>query len=234
MLDRENNAIVDARAACRQFDADLSAYLESEERPGVPRHAGECPFCNAILQDFKQIRAQSLALPLDRPGARVWANIRATLADEGILREPWQVWLGEFLQAAWLRNAAPIGALACLAVLGVSLLFQRTTLAPGDGLVSTPVVAEAGAASPPASEEENALVRTVGEMQKSYTAHEHSLNPALLASYQKGLESLDASIQECRDSIKREPDNALAREYLVAAYTQKAEVLATALEYDER
>jgi len=54
------------------------------------------------------------------------------------------------------------------------------------------------------------------------------------ATYRKGLESLDASIEECRASVEREPGDTLARQYLVAAYTQKAEVLATALQFDVR
>jgi hypothetical protein len=47
------------------------------------------------------------------------------------------------------------------------------------------------------------------------------------------LNSLDASIRECNDSLQREPGNSLAHEYLLAAYSQKAEVLSSALEIDE-
>jgi len=34
--------------------------------------------------------------------------------------------------------------------------------------------------------------------------------------------------------VERDPNNTLAREYLVSAYEQKAQVLSTALEYDSQ
>ena len=58
--------------------------------------------------------------------------------------------------------------------------------------------------------------------------------PDLKATYDKSLVSLDHSIEECLDSLQNEPRNALAHEYLLTAYTRKAEVLSSALEFDGR
>jgi hypothetical protein len=52
--------------------------------------------------------------------------------------------------------------------------------------------------------------------------------------YQKRLRSLDNSINECRDSVRRQPADDLAQQYLLTAYAQKAEVLASALEFGNR
>jgi hypothetical protein len=71
-------------------------------------------------------------------------------------------------------------------------------------------------------------------MEASYRASEKSLDPTMQASYQKGLESLNNSIQECQESVKKEPGNTMAREYLATAYQEKAAVLSAALEYDGR
>jgi hypothetical protein len=80
----------------------------------------------------------------------------------------------------------------------------------------------------------DALERVVHELEETFRAREGSLAPDLKATYENSLISLDASIRECSDSLEREPDNSLAHEYLLAAYSQKAEVLSSALEFDER
>jgi len=85
------------------------------------------------------------------------------------------------------------------------------------------------AAEPPEVRE---LARTVDEMEKSFQARRATLDPAVKAIYEKGLESLDSSIDECRTSVEQEPQNSLASEYLVAAYTQKAAVLESALQFE--
>jgi hypothetical protein len=77
-----------------------------------------------------------------------------------------------------------------------------------------------------------ALAATVSELENSYQARKTSFEPADQDTYERSLASLNNSIREARASLKEEPENALAREYLTAAYEQKAEVLSAALEYD--
>ncbi|MGD0694586.1 MAG: hypothetical protein ABSB82_06990 [Terriglobia bacterium] len=225
-----------ARAACRQFDLDLPAYLEGEDRPRVASHAQECAFCGVVLADLELIRSRSSELLLEDPPARVWANLHATLAAEGYLREPqvvpqggmkWFPSLGEF---HLMRYAAPFAAMACL-ILAATLLTIRTnqnhvsrTSSPQ---ASVPVNAPEAAVNA-------GLVESVSAMEKSYREREKFLDPSIQASYRKGLKSLDDSIRECRDSLDKEPTDAVAREYLASAYQQKAAVLFAALEYDGR
>jgi hypothetical protein len=71
-------------------------------------------------------------------------------------------------------------------------------------------------------------------MEKSYWAREKSLDPSVQVIYQKSLRSLDNSINECRASVRRQPADDLAQQYLLTAYAQKAEVLTSALEFGSR
>ncbi len=222
-----------ARAACRQFDLDLPAYLEGEDRPRVASHAQECAFCGVVLADLELIRWRSSELLLEDPPARVWANIRATLAAEGYLREPqvgWLKWLPSLGEFHLMRYAAPFAAMACL-ILVATLLTIRTNQdrvsRPSSPQESVPVNAPEAAVNA-------GLVESVSAMEKSYREREKFLDPAIQASYRKGLKSLDDSIRECRDSLDKEPTDAVAREYLASAYQQKAAVLFAALEYDGR
>jgi hypothetical protein len=85
----------------------------------------------------------------------------------------------------------------------------------------------------PASED-GALARVVTELESSFRANEASMAPDLKATYEKSLVSLDGSIRECLDSLRQEPRNTLAHDYLLTAYTRKAEVLSSALEFEGR
>lgn len=219
----------EARALCSQFDLELPAFLEGEDRPAVVSHAKQCPFCSVVLADFQVIRAQLPETLLEDPPARVWSNVRATLASEGIFREPVAGWRGWLPQHGLLRYAAPFAALASMVLLATVLLLRPTSLINPPSISSTaspmaiPVAANEASLAPPEG---------LAQMEKSYQDREKSLDPVVHASYQKGLKSLDNSIEECEASVKKDPGNALAREYLAAAYEQKAAVLSAALEYD--
>ena len=52
---------------------------------------------------------------------------------------------------------------------------------------------------------------------------------AVTASIRRNLSIVDNFIQICEKSVREQPDNELAREYLYGAYQQKAELLATAM-----
>lgn len=221
-----------SRARCRQFDADLPAFFEGESLPGVVSHAKECPFCAVILADLELIRNESRALPLEESPATVWANVRATLAAEGMIQEPTGGWLRWVPVPVLARFAAPVGALACLAIVSAVLLVPPASLDQSGSSGWLSVTDRDAMAARVYSLEDSALAGMVSELEKSFESRQASLAPAVKAAYRKGLESLDASIRESRASVEREPANTLAREYLVSAYTQKAEVLAAALKFD--
>jgi hypothetical protein len=53
-------------------------------------------------------------------------------------------------------------------------------------------------------------------------------DPLVVASYQQNLALVDKAIGVCQKQVDEDPDNDLARDYLMTAYQQKAE-LVTAL-----
>jgi hypothetical protein len=90
----------------------------------------------------------------------------------------------------------------------------------------------ASTATPPS--EDGALAGLVQELESNYRAKEASLAPDVKATYNKSLVSLNDSIRECLDCLQHEPRNTLAHEYLLTAYTRKAEILSFALESEGR
>ncbi len=210
-------------AACQLFDHELAAYLEGEERPKLVAHIRECPFCHSMLADLEGIGAVASHLAPQEPPERMWTSIRASLIAEGIIRQRetfWRRWRERWPTWAGFHNPIAVAALGCLMVLGVGLLWSRKTVPPPPPSVDLSDVAGAAAA--------------VGPMEMSYHARAASFEPSVKETYQKSLDSLDGEIRECLNSVRQEPDNSLAREYLLAAYQQKAHVLQSALEVEGR
>jgi hypothetical protein len=202
--------------ACLRFDAELTSYLEGEERPAVTAHAAECGFCCAVLADLDLIRSAAISLELEEPSARLWANVRSALAEEGIIRSARS---SRWSWPAWISHPLPVGALAALILVGLLSLGRGVNLSGRH-----PPSPAANMAVDPGVQE------SVREMEGAFRAHTVALDPVIEATFRKDLESLDGEIRECRASLENRPDDGLAREYLAAAYTEKAQILASALD----
>jgi len=210
-------------SACRLLDQELAAYLEGQERPKLVAHIRECSFCYSMLADLEAIRSASSQLALEEPPPRIWRGIRASLIAEEIIRQPgvsWRRWFERWPGWAGLYNPIAVATLGCLMVLGIGLLrvpSARVSAPPTASRVDLSDVDLAGAAA------------AVGPMETTYHVRAASFEPSVKETYQKSLDSLDGEIRECLHSVQQEPDNSLAREYLLAAYQQKAYVLQSAL-----
>ena len=222
----------DRSAACFRLELELQNYMEGENKPFVLAHTRECAFCRVLVEDLEGLRVAAGALPLEGPSPVVWSNIRAQLAAEGLFAEKASLW-NWFSRLDFLRRPIPVAAFMGMLVLGCLLTAPRKY--PVQDLNST-LPAPAGrteARSMGFTADGQALERAVRELEEAYRAREGSLAPDVKATYQNSLNSLDTSIRECSDSLQREPGDSMAHEYLLAAYSQKAEVLSSALDLDE-
>ena len=219
---------------CREFDTNLPAYLEGEKSADVQVHAQQCSSCRSLLADLESIRVAARDLPMESPSPRVWHNLRAALAEERLIREResfWRRWTSSF---SLVPRSAPAAALAFALVLAVIMIFKGDIQKNGNRNPSLAPAAISNTVPVGLLGVQSNLVRTVKEMEESYRAHEASLDPSAQRVYRAGLTSLNNSIQECLDSLQKQPHNTLVREYLMQAYAQKAEVLASAMEYGGR
>jgi hypothetical protein len=206
-----NGAAHGASAACLEFDAQLSDYLEGGDLPAVPAHAAECGFCGALLADLLLARSDAAELADDGPPARVWANVRAALETEGLIRPPRRRW------TEWLLRPVPAAGLTAIVLL--SVFATRSWLHRNHQAATTAVaIVDPG------------LVESVSQMEVAYRARSAGLNPTVKQAYEEDLKSLNGEIKECNASLALEPDDGFSREYLASAYTEKARVLESALE----
>lgn len=218
---------------CQEFDLRLAAFLEGEASPDVSAHAEQCSSCGALLGDLQMIQDAAKDVPLESPSPRVWSNIRATLAEEGLIREQKSFWRRWVPSVSLVPRSAPAAALGFALMLAIIMLFKGDIQRNG-GQNPAPTPAVATAVPTGLSGVQLNVAKTVAAMEENYKASEASLDPSAKQVYRAGLTSLDNSIQECLDSLQKQPHNMLVREYLMQAYAQKAEVLASALEYGGR
>jgi len=220
--------------ACARFDDELEACLEGEARPFVVSHSQDCASCGALLADLQSIRQAARELPLEEPSRVVWANVRASLEAEGAFGTPVSRWR-QILSWRVLHHAIPLGVLAAFVLLGSFLTLPSTSMqrwGGSDEVAGSPAVAQMASAMP--TGEDGALALVVSDLEVNFRSNEASMAPDLKATYEKSLVSLDGSIRECLDSLQSEPGNTLAHDYLLTAYTKKAEVLSSALEFEGR
>jgi hypothetical protein len=224
---------IEKSETCVQFESELEAYLEGEARPFVTAHTQDCPFCRLLLSDLEQIRQVVRELPLAEPSPVVWANLHARLEAEGAFRSQGGGWRNSLVWR-FLPHPIPVGVLGGLIILASVLTVPPRGLerwdAPDKSTISP---ATTTAAVMPAGED-SAVAQVVGQLEENFRANEVSLSPDLKATYEKGLGSLDDSIRECLESLHHEPRNTLARDYLLTAYSRKAEILSSALESEGR
>ena len=219
--------------ACLRFDHELESYLEGESRLFVTAHAQDCPFCHALLSDLELIRLAAREMPREEPSPVVWANVRARLEAEGAFRPQGSGW--RKLLTWWaIPHPVPVAALAGLVILGSLLSLPPRSAQRWDAPEAAPTSPAMLTTSATPASEDSAVARLVQELESNYRANEASLAPDLKATYEKSLVSLNDSIRECLDSLQHEPRNTLAHDYLLTAYTRKAEILSSALEFEGR
>ncbi|HKA01716.1 MAG TPA: anti-sigma factor [Candidatus Solibacter sp.] len=216
---------------------ELESVLERDQISALPdearAHVAGCVSCQNLVADFNAIIAAAERMPAEfEPPARVWTSLRAVLEAEGIIRE--QVPAAEPERPSfWQTIAAAFrGRVLATAVVGLVIvagaLFQlRSGPDSGQRLEITPSAPSAagdpfGSTAAALNEQE----RDVVNMQRVSSGSATPVD----ASLQNNLRELDQFIAECSQHLKEQPHDEVAREYLAAAYQQKAELLSAMID----
>jgi hypothetical protein len=225
----EQEAHLTSCSACSGVVSDLNTIsqqarqLQASEEPS-PRVWNSI---QAALQqeqsDLDLIAEQSRSLQAsDEPSPRVWNSIEIALRQEGLIRQPQRdtVLVGKPAWSwarAWLL---PVAATLLVAV-GV-ILYQRgpgqpvATAQPG----STPnILADLPPLMTRGLNEDQQLLETIAARA-----------PAMQATYAANLQSVNNYIRDAEESVKDDPNDEEAQQYLMAAYDQKAMVYEMALD----
>lgn len=210
---------------------EIEQLIEMEGFAALPAaaqgHLAGCASCSSLIADFARIVAAAHQIPAEvEPPARVWVALRAQLEAEKIIREPEVI--APAVHAPWWRGFGQMLRMRALATAALALLvfaagyFQmRGKRSPSDGVpqaVAEPL-ADTGATLD--QEEMN-----LPQAQSASLSGDSQVDNAL----RENLATLNAFIKECRKRLREDPHDQVARDYLAAAYQQKAEILAAMME----
>jgi len=206
-----------ATITCNDFQAQFESPENSPRDSSLQAHLRDCPKCRSFVEDLGLIRAAAtqMAAAAPEPPERIWVSLRAQLEKEGLIRtgEPKKSWLRELLGGGLSPLPRPVLAGAYLAVL-LAVAFGLS--GPINSRINRQRWLEGTESST------NRLSADLRPLE----GHLPVSDSPVTASLHKNLEIVDNYISLCENSVREEPENELAREYLYDAYEQKADLLA--------
>ena len=194
------------------------------ERPSDARaHLLTCGDCRSLAADLDAIQktAQSFAFDDVKPSPRVWLAVREQLEREGLIRPDRQPvpargsasWL-DVVFAAVPRPVIAGAYLAALIAVGVALTGPASSnLNDARWLSRTENSTQPLSAQLDTAEQDTSSALT-------------NIDPVVAASLHKNLAIVDNYIALCEKSVREDPQDENARDYLYGAYQQKADLLA--------
>lgn len=208
---------------CHEFELSLEQSAFERLPADAAAHLDDCGQCRALVSDLEAIQAAARQLPAEvNPPERVWVSLRAQLEAENLIRKPvagdreiaehpgWFAWLPRPALASAFLSVL----LATAVLIGVRSDFRRQQYET----LREPQPATTLVASQLTAVEHH----TVSALRPQ--------NPAITASLRENLDIVDNFIALCEKSVREEPQNQLAREYLFGAYQQKADLLAAMMD----
>jgi hypothetical protein len=215
---------------CEEFEQILIEQDDGTLPKGALAHLESCKACSALTADLTAIHDMGMELGADpsAPPEHVWISLRNQLEAEGLIREPREALqtAGPAKQGWWSVFQGPALAGSFLGlVLAAAGALGYFSNAPQTAVQSQLAPPQEISAVPTADSIFKEEVLTVGNdsipgLQRQDTAVTNSIR--------RNLQIVDNLIAICEKSVREQPDNQMAREYLYGAYQQKAELLATA------
>ena len=211
---------------CNEFLKQLAGWMEGERSSEARAHVRDCSNCRALVADLDAIEQGARAWAADEadPPERVWVSLRAQLEQEGLIRDassagaapkPVEEKHGWF---AGIFGALPRPVLAgayLAALIGVSIaLTGPSTRQLDEARWMSGTQDTTGALS---AQLQNAEKDAVSAMAVS--------DPVVTASLHDNLAIVDNYISLCEKSVREDPENEIARDYLYEAYQEKADLL---------
>ncbi len=213
---------------CNVFLEQLEEWMEGERSPAAKAHIRTCVDCSNLAVDLGSIRdtASSLASADPEPSPRVWAALRSQLEDEGLIHaahrgasDRLKGWLhGTF----WVVPRPVLAGAYLVALIAVGFALSGSSSLRND---SNLWMSRMQLSTQPLSARLANQEDTISSLG--------STNPVVTASLRKSLAVIDNNIALCEKSVREEPQNEFARDYLYEAYQQKADLIAQVTEGDE-
>ena len=219
---------------CADIRPHLSDFvdgtLDAPTRASVDAHLAVCAGCAGLVRDFERLRTAARGLgPIDPPG-HIWLELAGRRHLEAQTGTPAK---GPAAAASYAVVRQWLGLAAGLVVLTLAT-YEIRQFASRRSAGTTAPVATAGNAAAPGSVEtfEQELKQAEDHYDKAIAAleaiaknNDGSMDPAVTATLQRNLTTIDHAIVESREALNVNPGSEPARDSLFEALRQKVGVL---------
>jgi hypothetical protein len=215
---------------CEQFERIL---IEQDEGP-LPKqalaHVDDCEACRALTADLTAIHDVAMEMGGEGivPPERVWVSLRNLLEAEHIIRDPRLLPMPLSTRTGWwtvFQGRALAGSFLAVILIAAGLIsYQGSSI---QSALHPQLAPELEA--PPILSADSVFKEESRSVGNDLIPRLQKQDPAVMDSIRRNLDIVDNFIAQCEKSVREQPDNQMAREYLYGAYQQKAEVLATAM-----
>ena len=223
-------------------------------------HLAGCPACQDLFADFSAISLAAREIPAEvAPPERLWVSLQARLESEGLIQPSQSAtismgtsWWENFSSLLRPRTLATAAVGLALVIAAATQIQKPSPPRVANNPVAKPNAAAANvpatnkvleqptlpAHTAPAVTHDKALLpsptesasTTLSQAELDVPDMQLAGNSTVDASLRQNLRTLNEFIAECELHLKQNPQDQLAREYLHAAYQQKAELLSAMIE----
>lgn len=230
---------------------DVELVLEQEGLEPLPEearaHLAACLDCRNYVADLTSLVDAARKLPREiAPPERVWLSLRAQLEAEGLIKPQPESAVAqssswwESIAAFFASRGTAVAMVAILVVAGTVFVVRSQRTQQVTTIAKAPSVAVAQPAPPPAPavvaksaqppEEFAGAARALDDQEPLATGMILTSSSPVDVSMRDNLKKVNEFIAECERHLKAQPQDELTREYLSAAYQQKAELLSAIIE----
>jgi hypothetical protein len=216
---------------CEEFEQILEQQDDGAWPAPALVHLESCEGCRALSADLGAIRESALELgaAAEAPPERVWISLRNQLEAEGLIHSARENARSRAVtRASWwalFQHPAIAGSFLGLVLAAAGALGYLSNIPQtlNQAQVTPPQEISPTLTADNVFKEE---ILTVGSDSVSGAQRPST---AVAASIRRNLQVVDSLIAMCEKSVREQPDNQMARDYLYGAYQQKAELLAVAM-----
>jgi hypothetical protein len=212
---------------CAQFEQTLEMQPDGPLSGAADAHMNGCVRCRLLWSDLEAIRTAGVEWGTEEvsPPAHIWTALRKQLESEGLIRErsAQQGWLASWFGAAprWALAGATVSVLL---IAGMLASYQTT-----EPDVRSALPVRMSIAAVPKVEVSDLGKTLDGDLKRVLDSFPEG-KAVLASSLRENLGIVDNLIAVCEKSVREQPDDPMARDYLYGAYQQKAVLLATAMD----
>lgn len=198
----------------------LDGDLDSKRRAQLQKHISACSDCRKLLQDFQEIvgHAQDISGPSSR--TVTWGKIQARLEANPNLQQVPAFSRGKprlFFRWGYVWAAAA----ALLVVVGAVTLGPRFA---GRAPMASQLERMQYTLDK-LDEAELHYKKAIKALAEAVEAQGRQIDPQLAGVFKANLEIVNSSILACKQAVLSDPQNLEPRQFLLAAYKQKTDLL---------